>query len=195
MGDVHSISTFDLPNAYDNDRIILIAKDPYCLYTYWEISEARANDFLNEFGHELWENSVPVLKVINASNNTNFYITINDIANNWYINVENDNCLYIVEIGRRISDKFFIPFESSNYVQTPSNSLSTNTSAYFADYKNIKKGVLKYESAEIYATYNLSQYYRGFFGISSINLFGMANEDSIYGPSSSDFFGFGLQNY
>lgn len=195
MDDVNSRSTYNLPTDYDNDRIVLSSRDPHCLFTYWEISDIRIKTFLNEFGQELWEKSIPVLKVVNVSKNLSYYVNINDIANNWYINVEDANCLYYVEIGRRVADKFFISLESSNYILMPNDNLSTNTAAYFADYREIKKGNFNYDTAKIYNTYNLSYYYRGTFGISSLELFGMNKHESIFGPSSSEFFGFGYQNY
>ncbi len=187
MDDVKPGSTYDLPDAYDRDRIVLIARDPFCLFTYWEISNNRINDFFNELGHELWEKSVPVLKVTNVSRNTFYYITINDLANNWYINVENDNCLYTVEFGRMVSSKFFISIELSNYALTPRHNMSTTKSAYFADYKEVRKGNFSYETCEIYSSYNLNNYYSAAFGISSMSLFQRDNQSSIYGKSSEEF--------
>lgn len=195
MDDVKSGGIYDLPDAYDNDRIVLIARDPFCLYTYWEISKNRINDFFNEFGHELWERSAPVLKVTNVSRNTYYYITINDIANNWYINVENDNCLYTVEIGRMVSDKFFISIELSNYALTPRHDMSTNTSAYFADYNEIRKGIFNYETCEIYSSYSLSNYYSGAFGMNSFSLFEKAGHGSICLGSSEEFLNKDIKNH
>ncbi len=197
MDDIHSGSTYILPDAYgDSDRIVLTARDPHCLYTYWEISSASKDAFSYEFGHELWERSVPVLKVINISKNSSFYEKINDLANNWYINVGDAGCLYAVEIGRRVSDKFFISLGSSNYTLTPSDNLSTNTTAYFTDYNELGRGIFDSEASRIYATYGFSPYLRDIFGASSLELFGITKQELIFGvPNSAEFLWFDFQNH
>jgi hypothetical protein len=195
MDSWYSDNKFNIPKGYDLDRIVLIARDPHTLYTYWEISQSRINALLLEFGHELFEKSTPAIKVTNISKNSSMFVMINEYANNWYINVEDANCMYIVEIGRRVSDMFFIPLASSNYVLTPGNAFSTNTAAYFADYCEIRKGNYSFETGEIYRSYSLSDYYESLLGTSSLEMFGMNRQESIFGPSSAELYGFNPSEY
>lgn len=195
MDGSHSDNKYNIPNGYGHDRITLIARDPHTLYTYWEISHSRINALLHEFGHELYEKSVPAIKVTNISKNSTLYVEINDYANNWYINVEDVNCLFIVEIGRRVSDMFFISLASSNYALTPGDNFSTNTAAYFTDYCEIRKGSYSFKTGEIYQNYSLSSYYESLFGVSSLEMFGMNRQESIFGPSSAELFEFNPSEY
>jgi len=192
MYEVQSQSTYTLPMGYNDDQIVLLARDPHWLFAYWEISEDRKNHFIGAFGHELWEKSVPVLKVTNVSKNSSFYVRINDFSNSWYINVPDSNCLYVAELGRRIADEFFVNLVSSNYVEAPNDTISANTAAYFINYKDLNKGHLAPETGMIYETQSIKSVTRGVIGISSPELFGFAREESMFGVSSAELFGINI---
>lgn len=192
MSDVHTQSTYHLPLGYNDNRITLLARDPHWLFAYWEISDEKRNVFLREFGQELWQKSVPVLKVTNVTNNSSFYIRINDYTNNWYINVPDANCLYVAEMGRRVSEEFFISLASSNHAATPGDSVSANTAAYFIDYRDLKSGNLSLEEGKIYETYKLRSYGKVVTGPSSPGMFGISLEESALGVSSAELFGISL---
>ncbi|MCX8131631.1 MAG: DUF4912 domain-containing protein [Clostridia bacterium] len=184
-----------LPLRYDESKITLLARDPNWLYAYWEISGSKKDEFIREFGYELWEKSVPVLKVINVSKNTSFFIRINDFSNNWYINVPDANMLYVVEMGRKVADRFFINLASSNYVSTPSNSVSTNTATYFINYNSLKNGKLDMETKTIYESYNFKSHSKFMVGISSPELMGIGLEEASFGISSAELFGINISEH
>ena len=56
-----------------------------------------------------------------------YRIDINDFANNWYINVGNSKCQYVIELGRRpieFTDKIktdFLSISSSNVIESPND--------------------------------------------------------------------------
>jgi hypothetical protein len=160
-----------LPSGYDDNKIVLLARDPHWLYAYWEISEAKKNSFKNEFGEGLWDRSVPVIKIINVSKNTSTTIRVNDFSDSWFINVDDSNALYVAELGRVVANQFFINLACSNYISTPSNSISSNTGAYFIDYKDLRNGRLDLESGQIYETYEIQTNSITRLGISSAELF------------------------
>jgi hypothetical protein len=195
MSVVHTKSAFNLPLGYNDNRVILLARDPHLLFAYWEISEEKKNEFIGEFGHELWEKSTPFLKVTNVSCNISFYIRINDFSNNWYINVEDSNCLYVAELGRRISDKFFINLASSNYINTPNDAVSTNVAGHFINYNTLKNGTLDVNSGKIYETYEYKLQTKAIFGVSSQELFGINFKESLFGVSSAELFGINLTEH
>lgn len=184
MSEAHAQGTYNIPSGYDDNRIVLLARDPNWLYAYWEISSATKSNFIREFNQDLWEKSVPVLKVTNVSKNASFNIRINDFSNSWYINVEDSNSLYTAELGRVVSEQFFINLASSNYVVTPGNAVSSNTTAYFLDYRNLRNGKFDPESGKIYENYGYDLHSRGVIGISSPELMGMDLEESMFGISS-----------
>lgn len=195
MSEVHAQRTFHLPANYNINSICLLARDPHWLFAYWELSDEKKKEFIEEFGSELWERSIPVLKVTNVSKNTSFYIRINEFSNNWYINVADTNSLYVVEIGRKVSEHFFINLAGSNYVATPSDSISTNTNAYFIDYKNLRSGTIDPESGKIYETHDFKLYSQVLFGLSSPELFGINLQESLFGISSAELFGINIAEH
>lgn len=154
MSEAYMPDSHQFFSGYNDNRIVLLARDPHWLYAYWELSEENKKKFYEDFGHELWEKSLPVLKVTNVSKNERFYIRINDFSDNWYINVSDSDSLYVAEIGRMVSGQFFINLASSNYTVTPGENVSMNTSAYFINYKDTKNGTLDPKSGKIYETYN-----------------------------------------
>lgn len=195
MSDVHSEGTYNLPAGYNDNYIILLAKDPHWLFAYWEVSDEKKNSFIREFGHEFLERSVPVLKITNVSKDTNFFVRINDFSNNWYINVDDPDSMYVAELGRRVSDHFFISLANSNYVITPGNSVSPNTAAYFINYNDLRNGKLDIQTGNIYETYDLKTQSKGVFGISSPELFGINIHELVSGISSAELSGARITEY
>lgn len=193
MPDVQLKSNYDLPAGYDDTKITLLSQDPHWLYVYWEISDSKRSSFYEDMGSSLWEKSVPVLKVSNVSKNEIFYIRINDFSTNWYINVADSSCLYTVEIGRKVSDRFFVNLASSNYIVTPGDAVSSNTSAFFVDYKKLCDGNIYLEYGKIYENHSFDSYENGICGISSEEFFGIDFKEDILGISSAELFGINLR--
>jgi hypothetical protein len=133
-------SIYELPSEYNGSFIKLMAKDPHCLFAYWEISAISIAQFYETFGQELWDKSVPALKITNISKNDYFFIQINDFSKSWYINVSDASCLYMAEIGRRINNAFFVSMAGSNPASTPCDNVSVYTNACFIDYRNLRTG-------------------------------------------------------
>lgn len=195
MYEAQTYSGYHIPLGYNDNRVVLLARDPHWLYAYWEISDQQKNSFLQEFGYDLWEKSIPVLKVTNVSNNTSFYIRINEFSSNWYINVANSDSLYVAELGRRVSDKFFINLASSNYAATPGDAVSSSTSLYFINYKDLKNGKLDIETGQINNSFEYNLNIQEMLGISSPELYGINLQESIFGVSSAELFGINLEKH
>jgi hypothetical protein len=188
MDHLNSPDTYKLSENYGETKIVLVARDPHCLFAYWEISGLETRRFIEELGIELWQKSSPALKIKNLSRNSSFFLVINDYAHNWYIQVDDINSIYEVEYGRKISERIFIPMVSSNYVQTPSNTVSSSTSCYFTDYRNFSKSGFEYESKFIYEMLDMESYYKN-IGISSMEFAFNSKFEQCFGISSLELFG------
>ena len=176
-----------LPSQYNEDRIVLLSRDPHWLYAYWEISEERKNEFYKDFGQELWEKSSPVLKVINVTKNESFFVRINDFSDNWYINVPDSNSTYVAEIGRMVSGRFFINLVCSNQAVTPGENISLNTSVLFVDYRDLRSGLVDLSAIKSYEPGNFkTQTLEPLINVSSPGLFGGKFEEHL-GISSANF--------
>jgi len=151
-----SDNEYPLPQKYNDNSIVLVAQNPHLLYAYWEISEDRKSEFIDCFGQELWNTSIPALKVINITKNKTSFIRINEYSTSLYIDVTDADCYYIAEVGRKISDSFFISLAQSNCVNTPSSTFSNNTTAVFTDYKLFRNGKDIQNTHELYKKLKLS---------------------------------------
>lgn len=118
----------DLPTKYGKDEIVLMVKDPYWLYAYWELTDAKKEELRHRFGLSAWENSRPMLRVYELTNcpydffNAPFFeIAITNEAENWYIHADKPSSTFCVDLGRWIPDYGFITLARSNIVTTPAD--------------------------------------------------------------------------
>ncbi|NLW06560.1 MAG: DUF4912 domain-containing protein [Clostridia bacterium] len=118
----------DVPATYGKDEIVLMVKDPYWLYAYWELTDAKKEEIRNRFGWSAWENSRPMLRVYELTNHPYdflhapfFEIAITNEANNWYIHTNKPNSTFCVDLGCWIPDYGFITLVRSNIVTTPAD--------------------------------------------------------------------------
>lgn len=122
----------ELAHHYGQDRLVLLARDPHCLYTYWELTAASQEQFIKNYGEESWLAGYPVLRVyditgldFNGSNALAYTdIHINEGTDNWYVQVEKPDHKFCVDLGRILPDGRFITLLRSNFATTPRASLS-----------------------------------------------------------------------
>jgi hypothetical protein len=119
-----------VPRSYGECAITASVRDPYWLFAYWETDEARREQIARRYGCLAWDQSRPVLRVYDA---TNLYffdsrrymeISVEDYANNWYIQTGRPNKTFCVELGRVRPDGSYIFLARSNFVSTPSDRIS-----------------------------------------------------------------------
>jgi len=131
-GETRQYPSHGLPPGYNEDKIMLMTRDPYWVHAYWEITENRKKNLMKEYSNDLFEKGRMVLRVydvtgvdFNGSNARSYYdIDINESARNWYINVSQPNRDYIVEIGVIDKNGNYIMIVRSNKVKVPRDSVS-----------------------------------------------------------------------
>jgi len=122
----------DLPQHYGDNKMVILVKDPYWLYTYWEISAERWEELLKYYTPELLEQALPVLRVYDVTGldfngynaHSYFDLAIHPMADNWYINVPEPNRTYCVDLGRLLPGGTFITLLRSNPATVPRMSVS-----------------------------------------------------------------------
>ncbi|MCX7841585.1 MAG: DUF4912 domain-containing protein [Clostridia bacterium] len=165
-------------------RIVLLPRDPNCLFAFWEISNDLKDSFIREFSKDVWDKSYPALRITNISKSYSFFIRIDDYISSCYINVEDSNNLYSAELGRKTSENFFINMASSNHVYTPSNTVSSNIAAYFVNYKDLKNRVNEINSGSLFESY-IYKFHNAFIaGVSSPEMLENDVSRSFMGVSS-----------
>ena len=128
-----------------------LAQTPKMLFIYWEISEEDRDIFKKLYGENFFNHTKPVLVVYNDTMNYSFEVEVDDFANSWYLHIENANCEYHVELGRkpiqninRQNQPIYIPYyvyvTSSNEMTSPNNTILFDPNIKTITFRNIKTG-------------------------------------------------------
>lgn len=118
---VSVVEYYDLPYRYNQTVVKILAQTPNILFVYWDISDNDRNNFVSQHGEDFFNNTVPVLLVINKTMNYSYEVQINDFANSWYLHVNDANCEYQVELGRRNKENHQNYYSNYYYVTTSNN--------------------------------------------------------------------------
>ena len=118
---VSVVEYYDLPYRYNQTVVKILAQTPNILFVYWDISDNDRNNFVSQYGENFFNNTVPVLLVINKTMNYSYEVQINDFANSWYLHVNDANCEYQVELGRRNKENHQNYYSNYYYVTTSNN--------------------------------------------------------------------------
>jgi len=116
----------ELPAQYGVDKMVLLVRDPWWLYTYWELRQETVERLKAELKDEFYKvkrllRVYDVTGIIfNGSNANRFFdIQIHEFANNWYIDAGAAGRSWCVDLGLKLSNGRFITILRSNVVQTP----------------------------------------------------------------------------
>ncbi|MFC1807594.1 DUF4912 domain-containing protein [Candidatus Omnitrophota bacterium] len=134
------VDDYDLPSSYNKTQVRLIARDPYWIYAYWEVSpsaiqSARAklgNDF-DHSKHCLRMYDVSLVDFNGSNANSSFDIEVQYYNNNWYVNLSNDGVSYVADIGLRSPNGEFVTLARSNSVTTPRENSSPRNDLMWMD--------------------------------------------------------------
>jgi hypothetical protein len=119
---------YNLPSRYYDDKIVLLPRDPWWAYTYWDITENRINEVISAAPIYERENLKWVIRVydvtcvpnFDGTNAVSFFdIDINYEANSWYLNVNQPERDWCVEIGLKNPMGKFFAIARSNMIKTP----------------------------------------------------------------------------
>lgn len=119
---INVLEYYDLPYRYNETTVKILAQTPKTLFVYWDISDNDRENYIKEYGTDFFEKTKPVLIIHNTTMNYTFEIEINDFANCWYFNINDEKCEYSVELGRRAKEF------TGNNIQVPNNYLYITSS-------------------------------------------------------------------
>ena len=142
---------YDLPYIYNKTIVKVLAQTPKMLFIYWEISETDRNHFLELYGENFFNHTKPFLIVYNDTMNYSFEVEVDDFANSWYLHINDANCDYHVELGRKpipnlnhqnqpVYIPYYIYVTSSNEMASPNNTILFNPNIKTVTYRNVKTG-------------------------------------------------------
>lgn len=116
---------FEYPRSYGENTIVLMVRDPYWLFVYWELAQDLRRDLAARLGDDVLSRSRLVLRVYDVTRtDADHPVSFHDIdiapgARNWYINVMRVERDYCVDIGLITPDGSFIVIARSNRISLP----------------------------------------------------------------------------
>ena len=130
----------ELPRAYGCDRIVLLPRDPWWVFTYWEITPTTRVQALRALGAEA-EGARELLRVYDVTFITftgdnawqSFDVELPAGADRWYLNVGRPAASFCVEIGLATPGGRFLPLARSNVVTTPRATPSPDTTVRWVE--------------------------------------------------------------
>jgi len=194
------VEYYDLPYRYNQTLVKLLYQTPTTLFVYWDISDKDRENYKHIYGENFFESTKPVLIIHNITLNYSQEIDINDFANSWYIQVNDSDCEYIVELGRRpiyFSSEIkedYINISKSNDMTIPNDKILFNIdildSLYFRNVKTNKDNYIKLSdllkrlNLNGFALINANELYKAIYGNENIEEIYNLNNPSSGNPSS-----------
>lgn len=128
---------FRFPPGYGDNRIVILVRDPWWIFSYWEIRKDKEEDAVRKIessGDNPVKSVLRVYDVTDVSFNgknahSYFDIDLRGLATNWYINVGKPDRAWIVDIGIVTKKGDFYVLARSNIVKTPRFGMSDQLDA------------------------------------------------------------------
>ena len=192
---------YDLPFMYNKTVVKILAQTPKMLFIYWEISDEDRTNLINSYGENFFNTTKPVLIVYNDTLNYSFEVAIDDFANSWYLHIDDANCEYHVELGRKpvsrtqqYSQPAYIPYyiyiTSSNEMASPNNKIlfDFNKTIKFKNVKTgqtIEKDINQFKFITNYGIFSIQDLYKYLypnenFEIENIELTGSSSRSGMF---------------
>lgn len=115
----------NLPDRYHEDRMALLVRDPWWIFAYWEVTQARSEEVVARMPWGDRDQRVMVLRVYDLTDTafdrplSFFDIELRFPAERWYVDVGVPDRSWGAEIGYRLPDGRFWALVRSNVVRTP----------------------------------------------------------------------------
>ena len=124
---IRASKEFRFPPGYGDNRIVLLVRDPWWVFAYWEIRRDKEEEIVRKIEASGAKVSKSVLRVYDvtdvkftgANAHSYFDIDLKGLANNWYINVNAPDRSWLVDIGIVSSNGEFHLLARSNTVKMP----------------------------------------------------------------------------
>ena len=114
---------FVIPAGYGETKLVLLVRDPWWLYAYWEIRGEHSDDIRRQIPDRERSMARSVLRLYEVAEDEVWHpcgdIQLKELANNWYIHVGEPNHSWMAELGWLTASGKFYPLVRSNLVRTP----------------------------------------------------------------------------
>jgi len=118
---------FRFPPGYGDNKIVILVRDPWWIFSYWEIRKEKEDEVVRKIessgdGVEKFVLRVYDVTSVNFNGhnaNSFFDIELKGLATNWYINVGKPDTSWVVDIGIVTKKGNFYVLARSNVIKTP----------------------------------------------------------------------------
>jgi len=122
---------FHIPTNYGDNKIVLMIRDPWTIYAYWEIRkeiEDNVKRSIDEKGFVIEKSILRVYDVTDGEehleNRTSFEFELKNWAESWYVHTGMPGRKWMVDIGILCTNGEFFCLARSNVVITPAYGMS-----------------------------------------------------------------------
>jgi len=124
-----------LPEGYGDNHLVIMTRDPYWFFAYWEITHERAEQVRTAHGRDCWDVAALVMRVYDLGESTTtpldaanyFDVEVNKSARQWYVQVPEPGHAYVADLGLRWPDGKFVALFRSNVIRQPHGRVSDKT--------------------------------------------------------------------
>lgn len=124
-----------LPESYGENRLVIMARDPLCIFAYWDATPERLAELRQQAGLEAWQKGQAILRVYDMTGISgdlsqalsSFDVDVSFDARRWYVHVPAPGRSYQMELGFRLPDGRFLAVVGSNRITLPRGAVSTET--------------------------------------------------------------------
>ena len=125
-----------LQDTYGEDRLVILPRDPYWMFAYWEITEKKRKQIRAKYGKNIFEKAQLVLRVHDVTDMKRFTgkkshsfkdVSVSIDTKNWYVNVDYPGKSWCIELGLKTPKGRFIVILRSNIINLPSGRVSNIT--------------------------------------------------------------------
>lgn len=112
----------ELPQQYQDDRAVLLVRDPLWIHAYWDLSPESVTLAKKRGGQRLAMRVHDVSHIIFDGTNSHHHYDLDmpfEQQRIWYLNVPAAGRTYLIEMGFKRADGYFIPLAISNPATTP----------------------------------------------------------------------------
>lgn len=157
-----------LPESYGDTKIVVLPRDPFWIYAYWEVSEKTTSSLSKKLSKDIYEKSRWILRVYDVTDinfngknaHRSFDIPISLTTGSWYINCGQPNRVWCVDLGLLSPEGRFILVARSNIVPTPRYGVSPITDE--------KWGILKDEFEKLLHLSGVTSVGKGSFDVARL---------------------------
>ena len=118
----------ELPPRYNEDRLVLLVRDPWWAYAWWEVMDAtfgKAREVAPTGKFILRLYNVTQIHWDGTNHHTSFDIEVQDTASSWFLDLAKPGDSFCAELGLLDESGHFHPMVRSNAITLPPDRVST----------------------------------------------------------------------